>query len=173
WQCRPAAARLTSFAGFSSPGFISALLVVGTRAYGMVASSRNAGNDEPFVYDIPSGLFITVTGVTAANTPSSPATFGDWTPPTMALVGGKILVSHQGFNSVGGYYFGTLDIDNPAIPAWSAGNLTGAISLPSKPISIQLYGGRAWYAVGNALVFSDTNNPINCTQGTQVVTLGT
>jgi len=139
----------------------------------MVASSRNAGNDEPFVYDIPSGLFVSVTGVTSANTPSSPATFGDWTPPTMALVGGKILVSHPGFNAAGGYYFGVLDINNPAIPAWSAGNLTGAISLTTKPISIQLYSGRAWYAVNNALVFSDTNNPINCTAGTQVVTLGT
>ena len=173
WVCRPAAAKLTDFYAFSNPGFISCQLIIGTRIYGMIASSRNAGRDEPFVYDIPSGLFITVTGVTSANTPVSPATSGDWIPPTMSLVGGKILVAHQGFDEGSGYFFGVLDINNPAAPAWSAGTLTGAVVLPAKPISIALYSGRAWYAVENALVFSDTTNPTNCTAGTQVITLGT
>jgi hypothetical protein len=173
WQCRPAAQQLTTFAGFTSPGFISCQLVIGTRIYGMVASSRNTGRDEPFVYDIPSGVFITVTGVNLANSPASPPTSGDWIPPVMALIGGKIIVTHQGFNEAGGYFFGTLDINNPAAPAWSAGTLTGAVTLPAKPISVALYSGRAWYAVLNALVFSDTTSATNCTAGTQVITLGT
>jgi hypothetical protein len=139
----------------------------------MVASFRNAGNDEPFVYDIPTGLFITVTGVTSANTPTSPATSGDWIPPVMALIGGKIIVTHQGFNDGAGYFFGVLDINNPAAPAWSAGTLTGLVTLPAKPVSVALYSGRAWYAVENALVFSDTTSPTNCTSGSQVLTLGT
>jgi len=139
----------------------------------MIATSRNAGQDEPFVYDLLANVFITVTGVTAANTPVSPPTTGDWIPPVMALIGGKIIVTHQGFNESGGYFFGVLDINNPAIPAWSAGTLTGAVTLPAKPVSVALYSGRAWYAVLNALVFSDTTSATNCTAGTQVVTLGT
>ncbi len=74
YQCRPAAINLTSFPGFSAPGFISVKRVIGTFVYGMVATGRNAGNDEPFVYNIVSGLFITVSGVTSANTPVSPST---------------------------------------------------------------------------------------------------
>ena len=173
WQCRPAARVLSTFTGFSSPGAISALLVIGSRAYGMIATSRNAGKDEPFVYDLLSGTFVTVTGVTSGNVPSSPASTGGWVPPVMVLVGGKILVAHQGFDVGAGNFFGVLDINNPTAPAWSAGTLTGAVTLPSKPISIALYSGRAWYAVGNALVFSDTTSPTNCTAGTQVLTLGT
>src|SRR5208282_2491868 len=61
WTCRPAAQPLTTFPGFSSPGFISCQLVIGTRIYGLIATSRNLGRDEPFVFDIPSGTFITVT----------------------------------------------------------------------------------------------------------------
>jgi GTA TIM-barrel-like domain len=173
WQCRPAAFPLTTFSGFSNPGFISAQLVVGTRVYGMIASSRNPGFDEPFVFDTPSGRFITVTGVTSANVPSSPATTGDWTPPTMALIGGTIIVTHPGFNIGAGNFFGVLNINNPAAPAWSAGTLTGAVTLPARPTAVALYSGRAWYAVGNALVFSDTTSATNCFAGTQVITLGT
>lgn len=173
WQCRPADVRLTNFTGFNTPGFISCLLVVGTRIYGMIASAANTGHDEPFVYDTTSSTFIAITGATAANTPTSPATSGAWTPPVMCLVGGKILVAHPGFNQAGGYFFGVLDINNPAAPTWSAGTLTGAVTLPALPISIAQFSGRAYYAVENALVFSDTNDPINCTAGTQVLTLGT
>src|ERR1700748_65930 len=52
WQCRPAASPLTSFGGFSSPGFISCYKVVGNIVYGMIATSRFAGNDEPFAYNL-------------------------------------------------------------------------------------------------------------------------
>jgi len=57
----------------------------------MIPSSRNAGHDEPFAYDIPTNTFITISGVTGANTPVSPATAGAWSPPTMELVGTKII----------------------------------------------------------------------------------
>jgi len=173
WQCRPASTELTSFNGFSSPGFISCMLVVGNIVYGMIASSRNVGQDEPFVYNTSTGTFVTVSGVTSVNTPVSPSINGAWVPPTMTLVGGEILVAHQGFNQAGGYFFGVLNINNPAAPSWSAGTLTGAVTLPSKPISITQFNSRAYYAVQNALVFSDTNNATNCTSGTQVLTFGT
>jgi len=173
WVCRPASQQLTNFSGFSNPGFVSCQLVIGTRIYGMVATSRNVGCDEPFVYEIPSGKFITVTGVNSSNVPASPPKSGVWVPPVMALIGGEIIITHQGFNFAAGNAFGVLNINNPAAPAWSAGTLTGAVTLPAKPTGVALYSGRAWYAVGNALVFSDTNSATNCTSGTQVLTLGT
>lgn len=109
WQCRPAAVKLTSFAGFTTPGFISALLVVGNIAYGMIASGLNAGQDQPFAYNLSTGSFLTVSGVTAANTPASPPASGDWTPPVMCAVGSRVLVCHPGFGG-GQYKFGWFDV---------------------------------------------------------------
>jgi len=111
--------------------------------------------------------------VNSSNVPASPPKSGVWVPPVMALIGGEIIITHQGFNFAAGNAFGVLNINNPAAPAWSAGTLTGAVTLPAKPTGVALYSGRAWYAVGNALVFSDTNSATNCTSGTQVLTLGT
>ena len=50
-------------------GFVSVYKVIGTRLYGLVATSTNAGHDEPFVYDLGTNTFVALTGVTAANTP--------------------------------------------------------------------------------------------------------
>jgi hypothetical protein len=99
WVPRPAALALVDFAvgGFSSPGFISSQLVVGDVVYGTIASSRNAAKDEPFAYDLNAGAFLTVAGILAGNTPTSPATTGAWTPPILAQVGSRIIVTHPGF----------------------------------------------------------------------------
>jgi hypothetical protein len=109
WQCRPAAVKLTSFSGFTSPGFISGLLVVGNIAYGMVASGRNSGHDEPFAYNLATGAFLSVSGVTAGNTPASPPSSGAWTPPILCAVGSRILVCHPGFPG-GATKFGWFDV---------------------------------------------------------------
>lgn len=109
WVPRPAAVELTAFATFSSPGFISGLLVVGDIAYGMIASARNVGNDEPFAYNLGTNTFLGVTGITAGNTPVSPATTGAWTPPTIKQVGSRIIVTHPGFPG-GATKFGWFDI---------------------------------------------------------------
>src|SRR6185312_10471163 len=61
WVPRPPAAAATTFPGLSSPGFVSGLLVIGNLAYGMIASAKNAGKDEPFVYDIAGNTFQTIT----------------------------------------------------------------------------------------------------------------
>ena len=111
WVPRPAAVKLTSFAGFNTPGFVSALLVVGNIAYGMIASAKNANKDEPFAYNLTTGAFETITGVLNANTPTSPATTGDWVPPVMAVVGSRIVVTHPGFaGGSPGFFFGWFDI---------------------------------------------------------------
>src|SRR5208282_2722677 len=80
---RPGNLTLASFVtgGFSNPTFISIQVCIGTYIFGMVATSRNAGHDEPFMYNTTTGTFVTISGVTAASTPTSPSTIGDWPPP--------------------------------------------------------------------------------------------
>lgn len=128
WTCRPAGVDLTEFDSFTSPGFVSVFKVVGSLVYGMVASARFPGHDEPFCYDLVAAGFITVVGATSANTPISPLTVGDWTPPTMDLVGVNMVVTHPGFDGVDNF-FGWFDTSNAATPVWHAGNLLGAGSI--------------------------------------------
>lgn len=108
---RPGAVNVSRFAGFSSPGFVSASLVVGNIEYGMIASSLNSGKDQPYVYNLLTNTFLTVNGITAANTPTSPASTGAWTPPIMAVVGTRVIVTHPGFPG-GAYKFGWFDISS-------------------------------------------------------------
>ena len=171
FYCRPAAIISTNFSGFSSPGFISAFEVIGSFAYGMIGSARNPGHDEPFVYNIAGGVFIAISGVTSANTPTSPASSGAWTPPTIALIGTKVIVTHPGFTGVGGNFFGWFDITNPAAPIWNAGNTsTNPLSLP--PTCVAQFGNRAYYGVGNSVVYSDVLLPLSVTNANQVLTIG-
>lgn len=174
WQCRPAALPSTLFAGFTTPGFISCFLIVGTRAYGLLSTGRNAGKDEPFCYDILAGAFVTVSGITNANSPTSPAAVGAWTPPTMDVVGSKVIVTHPGFPGGGGNYFGWFDISNPAAPAWSAGN-TSTNALPAVPVAVKNYRGRAWFLVNPstgqpAAYYTDILNPTTITNANQALT---
>lgn len=175
WYCRPASIRKTAFATFNTPGFISALKIIGDVAYGMIATARNAGNDEPFAYDLAANLFIAVGNVLAANTPASPSSSGAWTPPTMAYVGSKLIVTHPGF-AAGANMFGWFDLSNPAVPVWNAGNMTGAINFTTVPTAVAQFNGRAYFihnVIGSpAVVFSDVLNGTNATNANQVLTFG-
>jgi hypothetical protein len=151
WICRPAAVRLTNFAGFTTPGFISCFKVVGSKVFGMIATGRNAGHDEPFCYDLVAGTFITISGVTAANTPISPAASGAWAAPQIAVMGKYVLVTHPGFTGGAGPFFGWFDVGNPAAPAWSAGNTTGTL-LPYVPQGVAVFNGRAWFVINPTLL---------------------
>jgi len=177
FQCRPASILQTSFSSFTTPGFISCMKILGTQVYGLIATSRNAGKDEPFSYNLITGLFTAVGGTINGTTcPTSPSAIGAWTPPTMDLVGVNILVTHPGYNGSGGAYFGYFDITDPAAPTWNAGNLTGAITFTTTaPSSVKNFNGRAYWAVNPpagqpALIFSDVLVPRNVTAGTQVLT---
>jgi hypothetical protein len=238
---RPGAVNVSTYAGFSSPGFVSASLVVGNIEYGMIASSLNSGKDQPYVYNLLTNTFLTVNGITAANTPTSPASTGAWTPPIMAVVGTRIIVTHPGFPG-GATKFGWFDIsgftatfssttngttaltsatnmitagiqpgqtvtkaDVPAgttivsiatnglsavmsaaatgsttssttfaggtttSPLWGAGD-TNINNLPSVPVSVAQFNGRAYYACGNGMVFSDSLLPCNRTLASQALT---
>lgn len=171
---RPGVTLLADFAtnGFTTPTFISVHASIGTRVYGMIATARNAGNDEPFCFDTATGLFVTISGVTAANTPTSPATFGDWTPPTMATVGVMIIVTHPGFSGAVGKFFGIIDISNPAAPAWSVAN-TATTLLPNVPLAVANFNNRAYFACRNTLYYTDVlTNPPTITNATQFLVMG-
>jgi len=96
--------------GLPSTGFVSTALVIGSRVYGMVGSLTYAGKDEPFCYDLSTSAFVSISGVSSGLLPTSPATAGDWTPPTMAAVtNSTILVTHPGFAGGSSPFFGWID----------------------------------------------------------------
>jgi len=174
WVCRPAAVRLTQFQGFTTPGQISALTVINGIAYGMLATGRNAGKDEPFAFNIAGGVFLTVSNVLADNVPFTQPTTGNWTPPTMALVGARLFVTHPGFAGTANF-FGWFDLSSLGAPAWNAGNTTGT-PLPFVPVAVAQYMDRAWFAVNlvsgySACYFTDTGT-LNLTSATQILTFG-
>lgn len=173
WQCRPAITRLTNFPLFITPGFISAFHIAGDLGFGLIASGRTPGFDEPFCYNFVTQAFITVSGITGANVPASPQTSGDWTPPTMDIVGSKVVVTHPGFAATVNM-FGWFDISNPAAPAWAAGTTTGAVVIATVPSFVAQFNGRAYFIVNTlsqpATVFSDPLNATVVTNASQVLT---
>lgn len=178
WQCRPAALQLIDFVagGFNTPTFISCWLVVGTRVYGMVSTARNAGHDEPFVYDVVAQAFVAVSGVTAPNTPVSPSTTGAWKPPNMDLIGSQVICAHPGFTGAAGAFFGVIDISTFASPAWSGTN-TAPTALIAPPQWVQNFNGRCYFLVNPtnlqpAAYFSDSLAPTVITNATQILTFG-
>lgn len=169
---RPAAISATTFPGFTNPGLVSAISVIGTRVYGMIASDRNIGFDEPFIYDLQAGAFVTISGVTSGNVPATQSPTGDWTPPVIAAITAtKIIVTHIGFNGSGANFFGVIDISTFGSPAWSSSN-TATHALTAVPISVAAFNGRAWYATGNAITYSDALDPLTVTNASQVIKIG-
>lgn len=172
WVCRPASVLQTSFGGFTTPAFISCFEIIGNQAYGMVASARFTGRDEPFCYDFGTNAFIAVGGtVTAATCPLSPATSGAWHPPIIALIGIRLVVTHPGFQGGATPFFGYFDVTTPTAPTWNASN-TATNALPFVPRSVFQFGNRAYYACGRYLVFSDVLDPLTVTLASQALTLG-
>ena len=178
WMCRPAATTVASFAGFTNPGFVSAFKVIGSYIIGMIASTRFSGKDEPFVYNITTGNFVTISGVTNSNTPTSPSSSGTWVPPTVAVVGIYAIITHPGFDGVTNGSFGYINISNFTGSVWASGNTSGGAgaALVCPPSAVAVFNGRAWYACNPTtgqpgLYFSDVLAPLTLTNGsTQVIT---
>ena len=177
WQCRPAAIERADPDGdFPAPGFVSALLIVGTRIYGMMSTSTNPGNDEPFCFDIILQTYIAITGADPANTPISATSTGAWVPPHMEVVGTYIVVTHTGFSGVAGAFFGLIDISDPNALTWTATN-TAINALPAVPQWVAQYNGRACFFVNPAigqggLYMSDSLVPATITDAGQILTFG-
>jgi hypothetical protein len=143
-------------------GSISVSLTIGTQIFGMIAALTGtlAGYDVPFVYNTANQTFTTITGQTTANLPTTQATTGAWTPPTMDQCGNKIAVTHPGFS--GANYFGWFDTTTPSAPIWTAGN-TSVNALPAKPNWVRTFTNRFYFGVANNVVFADA--PANWVAG--------
>lgn len=112
WVPRPAAMEINDFStsGYTVPQFIEAQFTSGSRIYGMVATAGFGGTmSQPFCYDTSVPGFVTIAGQTAGNLPTQTLTGGDWQPPKMVQAGGRILVTHPGFNGANGA-FGWIDM---------------------------------------------------------------
>lgn len=165
---RPGVTEITDFPGFASPDVVSVQVTVGGVTYGMIGTARNAGMDEPFAYDHAAAAFIPVSGVVAGNCPTSQATSGPWTPPTMASVGVYLIVTHPGFAG-GATKFGWFDLSNPAAPAWNAGD-TATNGLTDVPVAVANFNDRAYFAVRNNLEYTDVLS-LTRTNGSQALTI--
>lgn len=246
---RPASVQATNFGSFTAPTTVTALLVIGNLAWGTISTGRNAGKDEPFCFNLKTSTFVTISNVTAANSPTSPATTGDWTPPIMAsITATKIMITHPGYNFAGGYAVGWIDTSNfssttvtgsthtsttidtlsanvltvagwqvgyqiagagipantyitaiaanglsitisnaatasaggvaltvtggtVAAPLYGAGQ-TSPVTLAAQPVSVAQFNGRAYYALLNALTWSDSEIPTQITNASQTIILG-
>jgi hypothetical protein len=161
-------------AGMNNPTFISIQATIGTRVYGMVATSTTAGKDEPFCYDVAASALVAIAGITANNVPDSPATSGDWVPPTLTIVGTMVLITHPGFdgNVANSRFFGCIDITTFAAPVWHSYN-TATNALTGVPQAVANFNNRAYFAVGNELQYTDAlTNPPTRTLATQGITVG-
>jgi hypothetical protein len=128
---RSASILLTDFgsSGITTPGNISAELVVGTRVYGMIGSSSPAGHDVPYCYDFSTNSFVAIADITSANTPVTQSASGDWTPPHMEMIANRVICTHPGFPGGTGAYFGWLDLTG-----FSSTTLVGNTTNGSKVI---------------------------------------
>jgi hypothetical protein len=196
WICRPAAQLLIDFnlpgsgafsSGFSSgfqitffpgvnqAGQISVVLVIGDNVYGMIGGP--SGFDYPFIFNMISKTLVTVgSAFDTTKLPHTVPQTGSWTPPVLALVGTKVILTHPGFLGGGSnLYFGWFDINNPAAPVWNAGNLGGAVTFLTPPNYVANFNGRAYYLQNPptgtpAAIFSDVLVPLNVTNASQIIT---
>ena len=84
--------------------------------------------------------------------------------------GGSITISANATATTSGIAL-SIAGGTPAAPLWGAGNLNSN-PLTSVPVAVAEYSGRAWYAVQNYAVFSDTLNPTQVTNASQALSLG-
>lgn len=134
---RPGVTPITTFGGFTTPGFISLHGVIAPRAYGLIGTARNALKDEPFIYDLAAGAFVTVANVQSTNVPTSPATSGAWTPPTFAAIGSRIIFTHPGFTGVN--FVGVLDMGGGTVtPTGNVTNGSFVIGTVSSIVGVEV-----------------------------------
>lgn len=156
FECRPASLNTYNFSGLVTPGVVSVAYVIGNVVYGMISSGMVPGYDQPFAYNLATNTLDTVSGTQDNTTlPLTQVTTGDWTPPTMALIGVLLYVTHPGFTGGANAFFGWFDTTSPDAPIWNAGNTT-INPLPSVPLAVSQFNNRAWFACGNTLGFTDT-----------------
>lgn len=154
---------------FAGAGVISVQETIGNITYGMISTTRNTGKDEPFAYDNSTSTFLPISGVTNATSPTTQATSGAWTPPTIAQVGVNVIVTHPGFPG-GATKFGWFDTTTPGAPVWNAGDTT-TNALSAVPTSVANFANRAYFAVGKYTEYTDVLTLVR-TASSQALTIG-
>lgn len=158
--CRPANTKTIDFSTWgAAPGALGPVTVAwqtNNIVYGLIGVTSGAYNglDYPFAYNLSTGLFVAVTGITAAKLPNSQATAGAWTPPQITVTGIDLIVTHVGFAGIT-YFFGWFDLTTPTAPVWNAGN-TATHGLPSVPQAAQSFSNRTYFFCGNVGYYTDT-----------------
>ena len=159
---RPASIKLTTFVGVAgTPTVINALLQIGDIAYGMVANTSGAYNglDVPFAYNVATNTFQVISIPRGATSlPATPSAAGDWTPPIMAVVGSRILVTHPGFAGGAGSFFGWLDISG-----FSDNTHTGDSHTNTTIDNLSANVLQAGWQVGMKIQLSNGDIPANTT----------
>jgi hypothetical protein len=84
--------------------------------------------------------------------------------------GGEIDISNAATATANGVRF-VITGGSPGAPLWYAGN-TNQNPLPTVPLSVTAFNGRAYYACGNAIVVSDPLNAVQNSDASFVLTLG-
>lgn len=119
---------------------------------------------------IPAGAYITAKPSGTSWTISAAAT-ATATGVAITVIGGGTITVSANASAANNLQAMTITGGTFAAPVWSAGN-TNVNPLTEVPKWVSQFNGRAWYAVGNAEVFSDPLRPLNVSSATQVLTLG-
>ena len=177
---RPGCTVLVDFAtevAFVDPTWLSVHIAIGTRIYGMVSTSTHGAFDEPFCYDTSTNAFVPITGADATNLPETQLTEGEWVSPTMAQVGVYVLITHPGYDGTTDKKFGYIDVSLPDAPVYDSGDTSQPADpllnhLAGVPTAVVNYNNRAYFAVGNAVEFTDILEPLRPHGADQVLMLG-
>lgn len=144
-------------------GPVGKMVSIGNIFYGFYASAQFIGYDRPFRYD-PLVGFTTISGMATANLPTTQPTTGDWQPPSIAQVAGRIVFTHPGFPG-GSIKFGWLDISG--FSATITGNITTGSTIVSAPSNLTgLQPGMTFAGTGipaGALIASLDPNAVTIT----------
>lgn len=181
WVSRPAATLEIDFSAWpptTNPGIVSVFKVVANIVYGM-CGDLTAGVDKPFAYNLLTGAFLTVS--VAGGSVFPPIITGLSTAtilPTMDLIGVKLVITHPNYPLTSAGCKGTLDISTPTAPAYSTGDVTGAltfVALGAIPNWVVQFNQRAYYGVNAtqpSMVASDVLTPGVVTNAGQALTFG-
>lgn len=184
------------FGNISGAAQINALLVIGNYIYGMVAvtSGPNIGKDQPFAYNWSTQTWLTISiPGGSASLPTTPATSGDWTPPTMQQVGQRIIVTHPGFSGGAAPFFGWLDISgfsdgthtgtthssttvdslsaNVLLAGWQVGMMITGAGIPANTVITSIASGGLSITISNAATASAGGVTLTVTGGTTAAPL--
>jgi hypothetical protein len=106
--------------------------------------------------------------VTSTNVPASPPTTGAWTPPTAAVIGTYLILTHPGFSGTGANFFAAINLSTNA---YSSSN-TATSPLPGVPQTVANFNNRAYFVIGNTVAYSDSLSPLTRASTAQSVTVG-